>query len=271
MVYMDAARTNLTSHDVRIENRVIGDGTFRVCLAGTFVGGNRNNQEAACKRFKPEFREMEDEFFSKDFQIADKVIEIATEWNEICPRNKEILVNRGNIHQSNSRIKYLVEPLIRYYEKFTSNTGWIGDKGDWEVRCMEAFSHFSYEYSDGGILICDIQGRYRDNRRYRGGKSRFELSDPAICSRTRRYGPTDLGEKGIDLFFANHECNEFCQRHWSRPYGRPRQWFPQSSGTTMLPSRMNNVLMLTSRATFRHTMGMILEDYDDDDSSNDSW
>ena len=59
-----AARTNLTSSDVRISNRNIGEGTFRVCLGGTYIGGNRNGQEAACKRFKPRFRSMEMEFFA---------------------------------------------------------------------------------------------------------------------------------------------------------------------------------------------------------------
>lgn len=36
-----AARTNLTSHDIRIGSRVIGEGEFRTVLAGTHVGGNR--------------------------------------------------------------------------------------------------------------------------------------------------------------------------------------------------------------------------------------
>ncbi len=276
MPYKDAARTNLTSDDVRIEQYVLGEGTFRVCLSGTFVGGNRNGQEAACKRFKKEFRTMEDEFFSQDFQIADKVIEIATDWNDICDNGREILVNRGSIHYSRSGIKYLVEPLIRYYEKYTSNTGWIGDTGDWQVRCMEAFSHYSYHRTGGFIVICDIQGRYRHNR-YSREKSRFELTDPAICSRNRQYGPTDLGEKGIDSFFANHSCNEFCNSHWARPRGAPRQWFTRSSGTTMLSSRLNSDLKLTSQAIFRNNLRQIMhnaqripEEQEDSDSC-DSW
>lgn len=270
MPFLDAARTNLTSDDVRIGNEELGRGTFRVCLSGTFVGGNRNNQEAACKRFKPQFRPMEEEYFAKDFQIADKVIEIATDWNEFCPRGKEILVNRGTIHYSNSGIKYLVEPLIRYYQKFTSNSGWIGDSDDWEVRCMEAFSHYSYHRMGGQMIICDLQGRYRNNNRYRSSsrsKSRFELTDPAICSRHRRYGPTDLGEKGIDSFFANHTCNEFCQDHWARPRGVVRNWFAESQGTTMLSSTLSSKLKLTSRATFGiNKMNAIAEDYEDDSS-----
>ena len=51
------------------------------------------------------------------------------------------------------------------------------------------------------MIVCDLQGRYRHNRRV-NSKSRFELTDPAICSRRRTYGHTDLGEKGIESFFG---------------------------------------------------------------------
>lgn len=262
-----AARTNLTSNDVRITNERLGEGSFRVCLRGTFLGGNRNNQDAACKRFKPQYRIMESEFFAKDFLIADRAIRSAEKWNEFCPLGKEILVSRGSIHCSNSGIQYLVEPLIRYYEKFTSNSGWIGDTEDWEVRCMEAFTHFSYHESGGQMIVCDIQGRYKYDR-YSKRKSRFELSDPAICSRQRWYGPTDLGEKGIESFFANHNCNEFCQSHWNRPR-YPAQWFPMTRGTSMLSSKVTNKLNLTSKATFR--MGALGTIVENSDSDSDSW
>jgi hypothetical protein len=267
MSYSSAARTNLTSDDVQIRNYKLGEGTFRICLEGTFIGGNRNQQEAACKRFKPQFRSMEREFFAKDFQIIDRAIRVAEEWNEFCDHGKEILVTKGSLISSRSGLKYLVEPLIRYYTKFTSNGGWIGDTDDWVVRCMEAFSHFSYHESGGQLLVCDLQGRHKSNN-YARGKSRFELTDPAICSRRRQYGPTDLGEKGIESFFSNHDCNEFCQGHWACPR-YPQQWFPLSRGTSMLSSRFDNKLMLRSRATFRMGLNNILEEEADD--SDDSW
>jgi Alpha-kinase family len=253
-----AARTNLTSNDVRIESTELGRGAFRVCLAGTFVGGNRNGQEAACKRFKPQFRAMEQEYFAGDYAIVDKVVTVANDWNRWCKEGREIMVNRGSIHYSNSGIPYLVEPYIRYYEKFTGNTGWIAPNDEWHVRAMEAFSHFSYHFLNGSAIVCDLQGRYKYNR-YDTTKSRFELTDPAICSRRRLYGLTDLGEKGIESFFACHECNEFCGGNWKRPYG-VRQWFPLSQGTSMLSSRLSDRLKLSSPATFRMGMNNIIEE-----------
>lgn len=262
----EAARTNLTSYDVRISNRRLGEGAFRVCLEGTYLGGNRNQQEAACKRFKPEYRILQDEFFAVDFEIIDKTIEFAEYWNEICDYGKEIMVNKGSFHYSNSGIKYLVEPLIRYYTKFTSNSGWIDDTRDWQVRAMAAFSHYTYHRSSGQMIVCDLQGRHKK----RNGKrlARFELTDPAICSRSRRYGPTDLGEKGIDSFFYNHVCNEFCESHWHRPRNT-RQWFPLTQGTSMMSSQMSNKLRLNNRSTFRSNLDGIMEA--NDDSDDDSW
>eukprot|EP00980_Cylindrotheca_fusiformis_P007229 scaffold1525_cov142-Cylindrotheca_fusiformis.AAC.29 len=268
MSYSSAARTNLTSYDVRIGNYKLGEGKFRVCLEGTFVGGNRNGQEAACKRFKPMFRAMEQEYFEKDFEIADRAIQCAENWNSFCAQGKEILISRGTLHRSRSGIQYLVEPLIRDYEKFTSNSGWIGDTSDWRVQCMEAFTHYTYEESGGELIVCDIQGRYRYNR-FNTSKSRFELGDPAICSRRRLYGPTDLGEKGIDSFFANHECNQFCEYHWDRPQ-MPTQWFERTHGTSMISSRLSGHLYLSSRTIFRGAYANAIAEAIDEDE-DDYW
>ncbi len=260
-----AARTNLTSKNVNITNNILGIGAFRICVEGTYVGGNRNAQEAACKRFKPQYRQMEDEFFSKDFQIADRTIQYAEGWNSFCEYGKEIVVSRGDIHTTYENVKYLVEPLVRHFEKFTSNNGWIADVNEvgWAVLAMEAFSHYTYHQSGGQLIVCDLQGRYRFSK-FSKTKCRFELSDPAISSRRRTYGPTDLGEKGIESFFHNHVCNKFCQSHWQRPRN-PQQWFPLSRGTSMLSSQLSNHLMLSSAMTFVVNLTTVEEDESDDD------
>jgi len=256
-----AARTNLTSNDILIDtNHKLGEGAFRECFGGTYQGGTRNQQEAACKRFKLKYSAMEQEFFAQDFKIAEKAIFLAECWNLLCDRNRTILVSKGSVHSNyvDGRL-YLVEPLIRDYQKFTSNSGWVGDRTDWAVRCMEAFTHFSYHKTGGQMVVCDIQGRYRHNWRKNSKPiSRFELGDPAICSRRRIYGPTDLGEKGIESFFANHKCNEFCQSHWSKPR-RPREWFPQTMGTSMASSDLSSALNLHNRATFKLGLNKLLE------------
>lgn len=277
MATTTAARTNLTSKSVSILNDKIGEGSFRDCFRGTYVGGNRNQQKAACKRFKPQFRAMEDEYFADDFRVADRAIEYAEEWNNFCIPRREITVSRGAIHVDPGRDarKYLVEPFIRDFIKFTSNSGWISPGQDWDILAMEAFSHYTYHRSGGALLVCDLQGRYRKDKFGRGNKnkSRFELSDPAICSRKRSYGPTDLGEKGIESFFCSHVCNQFCHKNgrWQRPKNA-HNWFPKCSATSMFSSRMDEQLRLTSRATFTLGFGNIMEeDEEDSDEHSDSY
>lgn len=266
-----AARTNLTSNSVRIHtHQVLGEGAFRTAYAGTYIGGNRNNQEAVCKCFKYKYSELEGEFFRSDFLVADKAIQYAEEWNDICANDETILITRGSVHNIGHR-KYMVEPLIRHFTKFTSNNGWIsGDEG-WHGEAMEAFTHYTYHRSGGYLIVCDLQGRYRHNR-FANSKSRFELTDVAVCSRNVKYGPTDLGEKGIDSFFHNHVCNQFCHvgGHWGRPK-RTRQWFPRSSSTSMMRSSQSHLLDLGNRSTFQPGLGGIMEVDYYDSSDDDSW
>lgn len=265
-----AARTNLTSNSVQIHtNQVLGRGQFRTAYAGTYVGGNRNQQEAVCKAFRPEYRELEREFFATDSQVNEKAIELAEQWNEMCPSGKEILITYGSVHRLGGK-GYLVEPLIRYFEKFTSNNGWIASMDDvgWAVLAMEAFSHFTYHRTGGLLIVCDLQGRYRHDR-YNQSKCRFELTDVAICSRRRSYGVTDLGEKGIESFFANHYCNKFCNvdgNTWQSPRVQ-RKWFQASSGTSMICSSAAHLLDTRNRARFTSTLQPV---YDEEDSDNDS-
>jgi hypothetical protein len=115
--------------------------------------------------------------------------------------------------------------------------------------------------------VCDLQGRYRRESRGRKSRCRFELTDPAICSRQRSYGPTDMGEKGIETFFSKHACNEFCNQNgrWQRPRS-PKEWFPCTDSTSMLPSSFSYHLTLQSTMSFRPGFDTIAESDDSDDS-----
>ncbi|CAB5354729.1 unnamed protein product [Rhizophagus irregularis] len=88
------------------------------------------------------------------------------------------------------------------YKRFNTNTGVIV-----ELRpALEAFSHFTYVYTKGYLVVCDLQGIEVNDK--------FLLTDPAIhCIDSLRFGRTNLGEKGINqLFLANHRCNDICKK-----------------------------------------------------------
>jgi len=118
-------------------------------------------------------------------------------------------------------------------------------------RHMEAFSHFTYHRSCGSLIVCALQRRYRYDRY--GRKSRFELTDVAICSRRRMYGITDMGVKGIESFFDNYYCNDYCRHNWQRPR-HTQQWFSASSATSMIRSSNSHLLSTSNNATFSSTL-----------------
>ena len=68
----------------------------------------------------------------------------------------------------------------------------------------QAFSHWSYQYTYGDLLICDLQGELKTDY--------FCLTDPAINSKTKGlYGLTDRGKCGQKRFFQGHQCNPLCR------------------------------------------------------------
>lgn len=71
----------------------------------------------------------------------------------------------------------------------------------------QAFSHFSHVYTKRDQLVCDLQGELC----VVDSKLMFLLTDPCIHSvRSRSFGRTDHGKKGIDEFFKTHKCSALC-------------------------------------------------------------
>jgi hypothetical protein len=93
---------------------------------------------------------------------------------------------------------------------------------------LQAFSHFTYLFTKGKILVCDLQGVYNTDMI----PPTFELSDPVIHYRSKNRnkvcGVTDRGQKGHQLFFNTHQCGKVCkfmqlskknpewQEHWHK-------------------------------------------------------
>ncbi len=142
------ARTNLSSGAKMHLERRVGDGTFRDVFAGTFVGGTRNNQPAVCKKFKRQYKRLQEEFFATDARIQVMVVKWAERWNEVCRQGREVVVNCGTVHRT-LHGTYMVEPFIPNFTKWTSNSGYIMDysraaQRDHDAQlAMEAFTHYT--------------------------------------------------------------------------------------------------------------------------------
>lgn len=62
---------------------------------------------------------------------------------------------------------------------------------------------------------------------------RFELSDPAVhCTDLLRFSRTNLGGKGMELFFRTHQCNAIC-----RALRLPHHSVQPSAGGTYMAAR----------------------------------
>jgi len=96
----------------------------------------------------------------------------------------------------------LVEAYLEgEWEKFNSNGGGVNEKYE---TSLQAFSHYTYDETNGELLVCDLQG-VKD-------KDGYSLTDAAIHSRTGEYGPTDCGESGMEDFFETHKCRRYCRQ-----------------------------------------------------------
>ncbi|CAN0215411.1 unnamed protein product [Laminaria digitata] len=87
---------------------------------------------------------------------------------------------------------------------------------------VQAFSHFSYRHTYRKKLVCDLQGVLNVTAADEGRAGVFELTDPVIhyrsdTGRQQVYGKTDLGSRGINAFFATHQCNDVCRLLGLRP------------------------------------------------------
>ncbi|CAI2181312.1 11012_t:CDS:1 [Funneliformis geosporum] len=99
---------------------------------------------------------------------------------------------------------YNVEPKISNaeFKRFNVNSGVITEFHS----TLEAFAHFTYDFTGGYLLVCDLQGAEFSNH--------FLLTDPAIhCTDSLRFGRTNLGKRGIEkCFLINHKCGSVCNK-----------------------------------------------------------
>ncbi|KAF0529171.1 kinase-like protein [Gigaspora margarita] len=129
---------------------------------------------------------------------------LATEKINIKKKVKFIDVKVLCDKTESSTVYYSVEKYFSdaKFKRFNVNSGLITEFHS----ILEAFAHFTYQYTDGYLVVYDLQGVDLENE--------FLLTDPAIhCTDLLRFGITNLGIKGIQLcFLANHKCNNICEK-----------------------------------------------------------
>uniref|UniRef100_A0A8C8SZL6 non-specific serine/threonine protein kinase n=1 Tax=Pelusios castaneus TaxID=367368 RepID=A0A8C8SZL6_9SAUR len=92
------------------------------------------------------------------------------------------------------------------FRKYNNNNGDEITPSNLLEEMMLAFSHWTYEYTRGELLVLDLQGVGED------------LTDPSVIkpegkqSGSMVFGPANLGERAIKNFIAKHRCNSCCKK-----------------------------------------------------------
>ncbi|XP_013910030.1 PREDICTED: transient receptor potential cation channel subfamily M member 6 [Thamnophis sirtalis] len=90
------------------------------------------------------------------------------------------------------------------FRKYNNNNGDEITPSNLLEEVMLAFSHWSYEYTRGELLVLDLQGV---------GES---LTDPSVIKPEDKqgmtFGPANLGEEAFKNFISKHCCNSCCKK-----------------------------------------------------------
>uniref|UniRef100_A0ABI7YK61 non-specific serine/threonine protein kinase n=1 Tax=Felis catus TaxID=9685 RepID=A0ABI7YK61_FELCA len=92
------------------------------------------------------------------------------------------------------------------FRKYNNNNGDEIAPSNTLEELLLAFSHWTYEYTRGELLVLDLQGVGEN------------LTDPSVIkpedkqSRGMVFGPANLGEDAIRNFIAKHRCNSCCRK-----------------------------------------------------------
>ncbi|XP_033932545.1 transient receptor potential cation channel subfamily M member 7 isoform X2 [Pseudochaenichthys georgianus] len=98
------------------------------------------------------------------------------------------------------------ECITGEFRKFNNNNGDEIVPTNLLEETMLAFSHWSYEYTRGELLVLDLQGV---------GEI---LTDPSVITSGEKgsydmiFGPANLGDDAIRNFRAKHHCNSCCRK-----------------------------------------------------------
>ncbi len=102
---------------------------------------------------------------------------------------------------------YALEAVIEgEYRKFNNNAGMLVE--DVHRQTPQALSHFAWERSGGRVMLADVQGV---------GEL---LTDPVIHTASGTgFGSTNLGVRGMSLFFASHLHTPLLELLGLKPFG----------------------------------------------------
>ena len=108
-------------------------------------------------------------------------------------------------HFNGSKV-FAIQPFIEGdVYRFNNNYGWVFNTEYDFSDLANAFSHFTYEFSLGSLIIVNIQGLMNE---------KMLLLNPTIHSAlySGLYNERNHGKLGIMKFITSHKCNDYCKK-----------------------------------------------------------
>lgn len=140
---------------------------------------------------------------------------LATEYNRIKPVSFS-LIRYANASILQFMARFPEQPFMVLtakppgnYEKYNNNAGYVAPNPtlhDINHKLIQAFSHWTYDISNGSLLVVDCQGGFDT------ANNCFVLTDPVVhCNDLSRFGAANMGNDGMKSFFTSHECGDCCR------------------------------------------------------------
>eukprot|EP00826_Nyctotherus_ovalis_P016740 TRINITY_DN14862_c0_g1_i4.p1 TRINITY_DN14862_c0_g1~~TRINITY_DN14862_c0_g1_i4.p1 ORF type:complete len:648 (-),score=147.31 TRINITY_DN14862_c0_g1_i4:81-2024(-) len=127
-------------------------------------------------------------------------------WITLLPMFIVEFVDKANPTYNNSKFFIAQKYMRGTYAKFNNNYGWVLEKDNALNYIAQAFSHFTYEYSLGTLMVVDIQGTINET-------GKITIKNPSLHSAMYKdcFGETNHSKLGIFKFFQTHRCNTYCK------------------------------------------------------------
>ena len=198
-----------------LENpNVVGRGNFRTVTKITSSDPMFSKNDWALKRYRPsaiqkltDLKNTAEEHTRKAVQmtcLAKHLAKKLSEQNSGTPK-----FHYGTIYFGKIGDEYVtLEPFLNGdFEKYMNNDGKCGLQDTDVARKAECLAHFSFETTNGKLLLTDIQG------------VGMELSDPEIASEDIKsddgknilFCIGNCSRPAIKNFGISHKCNDFCK------------------------------------------------------------
>ena len=168
-----------------------------------------NRRAVVLKKFKREGKEFNSlDCYMREVEVRTVCTSYANQFNyEKCkpPGSVTVEVTPVDVVSCAGQDHYLLEAFLGgKVEKYSNNTGLVCSRSP-HSELLQAFSHFTWVASGKSLVICDLQGVNSE-------ANHVTLTDPAIHSLSAGcYGPTDLGQQGVQSFFKTHLCGDICR------------------------------------------------------------